>query len=312
MAKPTVKTGARGGVELDGSEVRRVTGHNAAYIRDNRIGPGAILRIVKSGGVIPYVEQVVKQAKKPQMPDESYVWDATETNVLAVDDSHEQSSRALLHSITVIGLDNFGSAQADALVSEGYETIGDVLSIKPDKLIDLVGVARAKNIRANLRKKVDEADLVTLMMASNAFGIGFGKRRFQALLTAYPDIATMNPSAIKDLDPPHGFSQSTMDLFADGVVAFRVFARNLKVSKERLTFKAPKPKKGSLSGNVYLFTGFRDAALKAMIEGKGGAVADSMNSSVTHVIAKNVNDNTTKLKAARAKGLKIITKEDLL
>lgn len=46
-------------IELDGVTVTYATGHNAKFIRDNKIGPGAKIHIVRSGQVIPYIVKTV-------------------------------------------------------------------------------------------------------------------------------------------------------------------------------------------------------------------------------------------------------------
>ena len=51
-------------VEIEGSTISRATGHNAKFIKDNSIGVGSIIKIIKSGDVIPYILDVVKKTKK--------------------------------------------------------------------------------------------------------------------------------------------------------------------------------------------------------------------------------------------------------
>lgn len=45
-------------VELAGTQVSYCTGYNAAYIRDNRIGPGTVVAIEKRGEIIPNINSV--------------------------------------------------------------------------------------------------------------------------------------------------------------------------------------------------------------------------------------------------------------
>ena len=42
-------------MHIDGSDIQWVTGFNAKYIKDNNIGKGTVLSIVKSGDVIPNI-----------------------------------------------------------------------------------------------------------------------------------------------------------------------------------------------------------------------------------------------------------------
>ena len=42
------------------------------YIIDNKIGPGTIIKLVRSGEVIPHILEVIKSSKEPQLPNISY------------------------------------------------------------------------------------------------------------------------------------------------------------------------------------------------------------------------------------------------
>jgi NAD-dependent DNA ligase len=71
---------------IGGVMVSKTNGHNGYYIehgylydkkvtnppKAKPIGPGAILKMVRSGKVIPYILDVVKGARKPQLPDVDY------------------------------------------------------------------------------------------------------------------------------------------------------------------------------------------------------------------------------------------------
>jgi predicted DNA-binding WGR domain protein len=70
-----------------------------------------------------------------------------------------------------------------------------------------------------------------------------------------------------------------------------------------------------LSSDVFCFTGFRDKDLEAKIRRAGGSVAGSMTKAVTVVVRSTGADESTKVEAARAKGLRVLTRmevEDLI
>jgi NAD-dependent DNA ligase len=62
--KPRVKIEP---VELVGVTVQHATGFNAKFIRDNKIGPGAKIRITRSGDVIPLILEVVEPMPEENM-----------------------------------------------------------------------------------------------------------------------------------------------------------------------------------------------------------------------------------------------------
>ena len=47
-------------VNISGAKCSRATGHNAKYIRDNNIGIGTTIEIVRSGEVIPFISDVIE------------------------------------------------------------------------------------------------------------------------------------------------------------------------------------------------------------------------------------------------------------
>jgi DNA ligase (NAD+) len=50
-------------INIDGSNVSRVTAHNYEYVLNNKIGHNSIIKIVKSGDIIPYIVEIVKESE---------------------------------------------------------------------------------------------------------------------------------------------------------------------------------------------------------------------------------------------------------
>lgn len=55
-------------VELAGTSVQWATGYNAKYIKDNNIGPGALVTVEKHGEIIPNINKIIKPASTIQLP----------------------------------------------------------------------------------------------------------------------------------------------------------------------------------------------------------------------------------------------------
>lgn len=55
-------------VELAGTSVQWATGYNAQYIKDNNIGPGAIVTVEKHGEIIPNINTVITPAANLEIP----------------------------------------------------------------------------------------------------------------------------------------------------------------------------------------------------------------------------------------------------
>ena len=74
--KPRVRVNP---VKINGVKIEYVTGFNGQYISKNKIGIGAVIQLVRSGDVIPYIKSVVVPAETAKMPDVPYTW--TESNI---------------------------------------------------------------------------------------------------------------------------------------------------------------------------------------------------------------------------------------
>jgi NAD-dependent DNA ligase len=67
----------------------------------------------------------------------------------------------------------------------------------------------------------------------------------------------------------------------------------------------------SFAGKVFCFSGFRDKELQDLIIAAGGGMASTVTKAVTDVVCKSGDQNTKKVTDAAAKGLNIMTREDL-
>lgn len=55
-------------VFISGTNVSRVAAFNADFVKKNKIGPGAIIEVMKSGEIIPYITNVIKESSEPCIP----------------------------------------------------------------------------------------------------------------------------------------------------------------------------------------------------------------------------------------------------
>jgi DNA ligase (NAD+) len=70
-------------VAVGGLYIEKVTGHNAKYIYDEGIGPLALVRLRRTGDVIPIVDAVIGRADPamPYGPDDIWTWTNDGLNV---------------------------------------------------------------------------------------------------------------------------------------------------------------------------------------------------------------------------------------
>ena len=69
-------------IRLGGVRIEYATGFNAAYIKNNKIGVGAMIKLIRSGDVIPYIMETIVPATHVKMPDLSYKWNKTRVDIV--------------------------------------------------------------------------------------------------------------------------------------------------------------------------------------------------------------------------------------
>lgn len=97
--KPTVHFDA---VSLSGASIRKATGFNAGFIRDNKIGPGSRIVIIRSGDVIPHIIRVLTHTE-PALPTElEYVWNDTQIDILLKnpEENNQTMLRIMVHFVS--------------------------------------------------------------------------------------------------------------------------------------------------------------------------------------------------------------------
>ena len=72
-------------IKLGGVTIEYATGFNGAFIKDNNIGVGTVVEIIRSGDVIPYIRKVVVPAEEAKMPSVPYKWNDTHVDIMLED-----------------------------------------------------------------------------------------------------------------------------------------------------------------------------------------------------------------------------------
>ena len=304
-------------VQVGGAIVARATGHNAKFIKDNKIAQGAIIGLVRSGEVIPYVTRVIQPAAQWQEPDFPYTWDTTRTNVLLLKGADDTVKvKQLVHLFNGLGIEGLKEATIKKLIDSGLTDEFQILQAPVSKL-KAIGEANAqklhKNIQQALSKKFTRAELAAY---SGKFDAGLGLLKFRALEKAYPawypnfrfDPATAEEKAAN----VSGFSKASAAKIAKGIQDFGKWLLAMENAGIQLNLKPAAQDEqeatptGELSGTSFLFTGIRDREGMEKAKQLGAQEAGSIKDA-TVLVAKDAEGNSAKLQAARKKGIRVIT-----
>lgn len=304
--------------QLGGVEVKQATAHNAKFINDNVIGKGAILNVVRSGDVIPYIVSVHKPAKVAGMPDPStYTWGDTGVNIHASGQSDVQQVKAIEHFFCVLGVTGIKAATWASLYEVGYTTINKIMKIDKKALYGIRGFKEKKveTVWEGINHVRNDFGYDAVMYASGIFGSGMG-------LTALANIAIHLRDTIYEIDVKSERSRKGLagelekldDIgptrakqFADCLGKFQKFETKmlnrglvcLMIEAEKAVII--KQDSNEFKDRVFYITGVRDQAVKDFINKNGGQVLDSFKAATTDLIYK---DGATNKKIDNFKGCK--------
>ena len=299
-------------VKIGGARIEYVTAFNAGYVRDNNIGVGTVVKMVRSGDVIPHILEVITPASKPKMPFEPYRWTSTKVDIILLDkkDHPEVSRKKITYFFKTLDVDGVGAGNVKRFVDGGYNTIAKVLEMSKEDMMKLDGFKERKvdKIYDSIVEKVKMVNLPQLMAASGVFGRGMGASRIEKILEEYPDILVLDQSydeRVDDIYEIKGFAVKTAKLFARYVPAFLKFMKETNLEKDLVWEKKVKSNH-MLAGKSIVITGFRDGEFEEKIEAATGIkLSKSVNKKTFALIVKGGEVATGKM--AKAVKLKIPT-----
>lgn len=310
-------------VVINGVTITNLTGHNYGYIRDNNINVGAKINITRSGEVIPYIVSVAKKAKTPAMPagKENIDW-YWETNLdikvktkQGSEQSDTQSIKKLAYFASTMGIVGIQEGMAANLYYGGITNplkLVKYYSEKRFKKIEGIGPKQAFILADNIDDAIGSGvNIVQLASALAAFGSGIGFNKIQLVedsIGLKKLLAFSVNKRIAEISELHGFTAKTAQPIAENLDKFFkwVEASGLKiVAPEKVQID------DTLNGKRFLFTGFRSSELENWIKTHGGVIASTV-AACDCLIVKDVTSNSSKVVAAKAKGIEIISAADFI
>ncbi len=313
-------------VKIGGDTIMFATGFNAKFIKDKGIGPGAKIKIVRSGDVIPYIEDVIVPAESGwSQPSISWTWTKGGIDIQPTDltETPDYINKNLLQFFNTLGVEGLQSGTLDKLIAAGFDTLELILGIQVANLLDVSGfqIKSAQKLVDNIHKFVlsKEHPLQVLMVASNIFP-GFGLKKLDALVTGINDNTTLITNRVTEAQISNisGFSDTSAANFITKLPAFiqwlsmhpMLHVAQLSKAEPLTQIKAPSTSK--IIDKIIVFTGFRDKALEEKIIRLGGKVVDNITATTDIIIAKDPASSSGKLQKARERGISILSVDDFV
>ena len=291
-------------VKLDGVTVSNVTGNNARFVKDMKLGVGAKVVVKRSGMVIPIIADVIEgvEFKMPDIP--NIDWNERGIELVTLDETDDQRLKKIIAFFSILESDSVSEGVITQLWNAGFKTIKEILNLKIEDLqkIDGFGKRKSKIVFDSIKSCVTNVSLSKLQHATGIF-TGLGSKKL-ALLEHF----TEKPS-IDQVMELEGFAEISARSYIDNWDKFNDFIKDLPVTIKK--DKKEEVTDGKLSGTQFVFTGVRRKDLESIIESMGGKIGGSVSKNTTHLIMKEIGSGSSKEKKAQELGVKIMTVQDL-
>ena len=256
------------------------------------------------------------------MPKVPWHWNATEVDAILdkkADGAEEAVAdvnvRRLNRFFSHLGFDGLKMGTLGALYDAGLTTPRKILRATTQQLMQVEGVKDQKALQ--LKKFITAGAAETYSWAavgsaSGFFGVGLGETKLDIIEDQFPNwdkaFAGKSAGTIKAMVAGlEGFQTVSAVKFAAGIpklLRFVAATPELKVA----TPKKVRKKAGPMTGVAVLFTGFRNKDISARIAALGGTEVNSIGQA-TILVAKDPEGTSSKIKAAKDKGVPIMGAE---
>lgn len=310
--------------KLSGATISRVTVHHYNMVKTNKVGPGAIVQLVRSGLVIPKIEKVIKEGI-PDIPDvcpscqTHLIWESDHLICPNKTDCPAQTENTLVHFFKTLGNnDGFGPKVIEKLHECGMKRIHEIYEGIEHKFLGFgFGEKTAKNLvdQLGVSQKVEIEDWRFLA----AFGVSRLAGGNCEKLLQHHSIVELFDVSVEDMVKVDGFAEQSAEAIVEGLQNvkdefFKVYELgfNLAVTpKESEQSNNASP----IAGKLVVFTGSMTQGARGDMEKQAKLLGAKVGKSVSGktdllVTGEKVGEN--KINAARDKGVKVISEEAYL
>lgn len=310
--------------KLSGATLSRATVHHYNMVKTNGVGPGAIIKLVRSGLVIPKIEEVIKRAE-PELPENCpscgahLIWEGDHLICPNKSDCPAQTENTLIHFFKTLGnVDGFGPKVIEKITNQGIKHIHEIYQIPMHQFVEFgFGDKTSQNLVDQLlaSRQIEIEDWRFLA----AFGVTrLAGGNCEKLLQHHALVQVFEIS-VEDMVKIDGFAQLSAEAIVEGLANvreefFKVYSLGFNLSvtpKESDRESSDSP----IAGAVVVFTGSMQQGSRDDMEKNakalGAKVAKSVTGKTTYLVTGD-KVGETKINAARDKGVKVLTEQEYL
>ena len=316
-------------IHLGGVNIEYATGFNGKFIEENKIGIGAVIMMVRSGDVIPYIQSVSVPAEKPKMPSVPYIWNKTHVDVLLEnpEDDETVQEKNITAFFVSLGVDGLAKGNIKKLFKMGKNTVAKILEMTVNDFEQVEGfkTKTAEKLFNGIKNKIAQATLLDIMVASGKLGRGLGERKLKPILDKYPDVLISPHSADQKermLQEVQGIGKENAREFVKNIPTFLEFVEECHV-ENKIREPTPTPMQTptpavqtpaiaghALCGKKIVMTKVRDKEIIDFLAKAGATLEDSMKKDTMVLIVKSKEDVSNKTEYATKNGIPMMTPDE--
>lgn len=310
-------------INLGGVTIEYATGFNGAFIRDNKVGIGSTIQLIRSGDVIPHIKSVTVKAPEAKMPVVPFIWNDTQVDIMLEDAKadpivREKNITGFFKGIEVEGL---GEGNVSRIVEAGFDTVAKIIKMNESDFLKVEGFKKtmASKIYTGIKEKLKNASLVSLMAASNIFGRGFNNKKLELILNDLPNILTSTKSLANkatEVAAIKGMALKTAEAFVSKIEDFKEFLAECglqnKLKRPKVILVEEVDETHPLYNKTVVLTGTRDKTIIDILKSVGANQGASVSKNTHLVVAKSKDDGTGKAEEAKKLGIPLMSVEEFI
>lgn len=324
-------------VKLGKSTVSFASGHNVGVMLQKDIRVGDLVNLVLARDVIPYVDSVVPgsrgdQELEPWCPPETdelgNPWDKS-TELWRSTSPELSVHAALTYAVSrdVLDIEGIGSVVAGALVDYGnVSSFLDLFTLSKEDLAELPLDASGDRLLGpvvgeKIWNEIQKAKSAEWGRFITAMGIrATGRTMSRRIAAVFTSLDLLRAATVDQLQQVEGIGRLKAETILEGIrerEANGMFDAmvNAGVTVAGEASAAAAAASGPLSGEVVVVTGkvpgLGRTEVRERIEALGGKSSSSFSSKTTLLVAE-AGSTSSKVKAAKAQGTRIITPDEFL
>jgi NAD-dependent DNA ligase len=308
-------------LQLGGVKIEYATGFNGSFIYNNKIGVGAIIELIRSGDVIPYIRKVITEANMPKMPDVPFIWNETKIDIMLENKEDDDTVREkqITNFFRGIGVEGLSNGNISRIIQSGYDTVPKIVNMTQEEFLKVEGFKdkMSSKIYNGIKEKLQSVSLLTLMSASNIFGRGINEKKIELILNEEPNILLINENKnqkISRIINIKGIANKTAEAFTEKIEQFIDFIKEINMEHK---LQADKNNQNydqhqnqtihPLNNKTIIMTGFRDAIIQNNLKQIGAKLGTSVSKNTFIVLVKDKEEDTEKANVARKLNIPLMT-----